>query len=383
MKEKLSRKKIIIIANSSWYIYNFRLALLFEIRKNHDLALIAPRDKYTAILEDKGFPFYEWKLNRNSINIFAEIKSILSLSLKFRNLQPDLIHNFTIKPIIYGTIAAKINNTKNIVNAITGLGNLFLDKKFSTKFLRIVLKPILVLILNNEKVHLIFQNLDDKYFFENLGIRKSNSNEVIPGSGVDMNHFKSKVKANSYFNDPIKLLFPSRIIKEKGIQELIIAHRKLCEKGFLIKLLIAGEIDYGNRSHIDDNIKNYMINNNNIYLLGHIDDIKSLYEEVDIVVLPSWREGLSRSIIEAGAMSKPIITTNVPGCKEIVENGINGILVPPKDPKSLENAIESLIKNSYKASILGKNIRKKIKVNFEVGYINKLTLLKYKRIFNS
>ena len=125
-----------------------------------------------------------------------------------------------------------------------------------------------------------------------------------------------------------------------------------------------------------------MLNNENIYLLGHVDDMRTLYEEVDIVVLPSWREGLSKSIIEAGSMGKTIITTNVPGCKEIIDDNINGILVPPRDPEALEKAIEYLVKNHDFALSLGRKIRKKIESNFEVNIINFLTLSMYKEIFD-
>ena len=380
MKKFIKKKKIIFIANSSWYIYNFRLSLLSEIKKNYEIILIAPKDKYTEILKRKGFIFYEWELKRKSISIFSEIKSIFSLALKLRKLQPDLIHNYNIKPILYGTLASRITQTKHIINSITGLGNLFLDDRFITRLLRLILKPIILLILNNEKIHLIFQNKNDKNYFEKFGIKNFKSSQIIPGSGVDMNFFKSN-KIHK-FSSPIKLLFPSRIIKEKGIKELIAAHNKLCKKGVLVDLLIAGEIDYGNRSHIENNLKNYLLNNENIYLLGHVDDMRTLYEEVDIVVLPSWREGLSKSIIEAGSMGKTIITTNVPGCKEIIDDNINGILVPPRDPEALEKAIEYLVKNHDFALSLGRKIRKKIESNFEVNIINFLTLSMYKEIFD-
>ena len=133
MKEIAKKKKIIFIANSSWYIFNFRLPLLFEIKKLYEIIIIAPKDKYTKILKSHGFIFYEWNLNRKSISIFSEIKSVLTLSLKIKKLKPDLIHNYNIKPIIYGTLAARINKTENIINSITGLGNLFLDNRLITK----------------------------------------------------------------------------------------------------------------------------------------------------------------------------------------------------------------------------------------------------------
>lgn len=381
MKEIAKKKKIIFIANSSWYIFNFRLPLLFEIKKLYEIIIIAPKDKYTKILRSHGFTFYEWDLNRKSISIFSEIKAILSLSLKIKKLKPDLIHNYNIKPIIYGTLAARINKTEHIINSITGLGNLFLDNRLITKLLRFILKPIIINLLNTKKVHLIFQNKDDKLFFKKLGIGYIKNTEIIPGSGVDMKIFKSK-KIHK-FSAPIQILFPSRIIKEKGIKELITAHNQLRKKGISIDLLIAGKIDYGNRSHIENNIKDYLLNNKNIHLLGHVEEMKDLYEKVDIVVLPSWREGLSKSLIEAGSMSKTIITTNVPGCKEIIDNGVNGILVPPRNPKALENAIENLVKNLDYATILSKKIRKKIETNFELSIINNLTISKYKKIFDS
>ena len=180
----------------------------------------------------------------------------------------------------------------------------------------------------------------DRRFFLKLGVLRDIKNSfVIKGSGVDSEFFKPLDASHSEHKKNFKILFPARLIIEKGIKEVLEAHKSLLKQEQNIQLLIAGEIDNGNRSAINKRYKKYILSQENIKILGHMQDLRQVYSESDIVLLPSWREGLSRSLIEAAAMSKPIITTDTPGCKDIVEHGINGLLVPIKDPKAIELAI--------------------------------------------
>ena len=372
MKSKLS---IALIANSSWYLYNFRLPLLLKIKsQGHTVFIIAPKDKYTKILTSHGFATYEWELNRKSVNIINETKSILNLLNILKSINPDLIHNFTIKPCIYGTLISKIIRIKFVINSITGLGHVFISKSIFKKFLKLFLIQIYKIILNSKKNIIIFQNENDQKIFKNLGITKNSKTYIIPGSGVDINYFSSSKEKKLFFQEPIKIFFPARIIKEKGIIELLIAFKSLVRDGFKVELIIAGNIDIGNSSSLKKKQIQEIKKIKRLKLLGHVKNMKELYEEVDIVVLPSWREGLSKTLIEAGAMSKPVITTNVPGCKDIIDHGINGILIPFKDPKSLELAIKLLIYNEKLALRLGRNLRKKVVKSFDQRTINNKTI---------
>ena len=365
-------KKICLVANTSWYLYNFRLGLLNDLKeKNYDLTLVSPEDKYTELLKKKGFKFENWILNQDSINPINEIRSIFFLSFIIKKIKPDAVCNFTIKACLYGTIAAKFANTKRILNSITGLGHLFLGEKKRNKLLKFFIYPIYYLILNLKNSYVIFQNISDRESLLKKGIIKDYRSCLIEGSGIDSNFFKSKKKISNVYSNPVKLLFPSRLLYEKGIKELIIACNKLWALGFKFQLLLAGSIDSKSRSKIKYKDLKALKGNNNIKFLGHIDDMRELYEEVDIVVLPSWREGLSRALIEAASMEKPIITTDVPGCKDIIEHGKSGILIQEKDPRAIYFAIILLLENPELASRIGKAARQRVISKFQAEIINK------------
>tara|TARA_B100000886_G_scaffold303860_1_gene234749 strand:- start:22699 stop:23835 length:1137 start_codon:yes stop_codon:yes gene_type:complete len=374
-------KKIAFIANSCWYIYNFRLSLLKELSATDNrVIIIAPKDNYTKILIDLGYEVYSWKLQRSSLNPFKEINSILNLMDILESKSPDLIHNFTIKSCLYGTIAAKFRKISVVVNSITGLGPLFINNSLKIKLIRLILSPIYKFVFNYKNAYTIFQNkYDQKFFLDFCIIKNLKKSFLIEGSGVDIELFKPIKDTNSGFNNPLKLLFPSRLIREKGIIEVLDAHKSLIKKGENIHLLIAGEIDKGNRSTLLNEEKKSLITNKNIKILGHRSDMKNIYSQSDIVILPSWREGLSRSLIEAGAMEKPIITCDVPGCREIIEHGINGIIVPLKNAKAIELAIIFLIRNQNIAKQYGRKIRLKVKERFDIRIINQKTINVYKK----
>ena len=320
-------------------------------------------------------------MERSSLNPFKEIKSIFNLIDILDNELPDLIHNFTIKSCLYGTIAAKFSNKSLVVNSITGLGHLFINNSLKKKLIRIFLKPIYKFVFNSINSYTIFQNKNDQKFFQDSRIINNLTKSfLVQGSGVDTDFFKPFEEINTSFNQPIKLLFPSRLICEKGILEVLEAHKTLLEKGENIQLLIAGEIDKGNRSSLLNKQRKDLESNKNIKILGHRKDMKNIYSQSDIVVLPSWREGLSRSLIEAGSMEKPIITSDVTGWREIIDHGINGILVPLKDTKALELAIIFLIRNRNIANQYGKKIRLKVQERFDIRIINQKTIDIYKKI---
>ena len=375
---KTNLKSIVFIANSSWYIFNFRKELLFNLKnKGYKIYIICPRDKYSLNLIDFGFKLINWDLNRSSLNVFSEIKSIFELIFKLRSLNVSLIHNFTMKGIIYGTIASIFVDKHSVINSITGLGHLFISENILIKFIRLFLFKFIKYIFRITKSKLIFQNYDDQKLFINLGITTKKMSLIIQSSGVNTNYFKPAFCIKN--KDPI-VLFPSRVIREKGINELIRACNSLWLKNINFKLYIAGDIDPGNRSSLSKDDLNEQKNNNNINFLGHVTNIKHYYQKADIVILPSWREGLSRALIEAASMEKAIITTDVPGCRDVITHKKNGLLIARKDPEAIEKSILFLIKNNKLAKHFGKEARKTVIELFEVNKINMQTINLYKNL---
>ena len=372
----------IFTSNSSWYIWNFRINLIEELlNKKFSVLVVAPFDSYSIRLKNKGCMFINWDLQRSSINPINEFKSLLNIFKIYKRYQPKIIHQFTIKSCLYGSIAAKLLNKSYLINSITGLGHLFLTHNLKNYFLKIITMPFYRFALNYKNSILIFQNESDKNIYNKLNLIKVKST-LIKGSGVDTKYF-SPVK-NNHCNKKVPIiLFPSRIIKEKGIVELIKSCSILVEKGFNFELNIVGNFDKGNRSFLlKSDIDTLITDHKKIKYLGHQNNMRKLYSNADLIVLPSWREGLSRSLLEAASMECAIITTNVPGCNDIIDHGENGLLVPLKDEKALSLAIELLLKNKSFSKKIGKNARKKVLKNFDEKIIIKKTLEIYEKIIS-
>lgn len=372
---------ICLVANTSWYIYNFRLPLVRQILSSgYSLTIIAPRDSYTPFLESEGVVFCNWDVTRNSINPITELLSIIHLTSLYKSLTPSLVHHFTIKACLYGTIAAKIARIYCVVNAVTGLGHMFLGVRKRNRLLRRVTKPLYKATLNARRSTVVFQNASDLERLVDLGITSSSQALLIKGSGIDIQYFSPSLDNSGRYHETISLLFPSRLTKEKGIVELVEACKRLWSQNFRFNLLIAGTLELGNRSTISHDYMQYLNSLPNIHFLGHIADMPSLYESADIVILPSWREGLSRALIEAASMERPIITTDVPGCLDVVDHGETGLLVPQNDEHSLALAITLLLNNPSLARSLGKSARRKVVKHFQVSHINQATINQYQHL---
>ena len=373
--------QVLLVANTSWYLYNFRLPLLRDLRAaGYRVAAVAPHDSYTSLLEAEGFTVHPWMLARRSINPLLELKAIADLLRVYRREQPALVHHFTIKACLYGTLAAKGARVYRVVNAVTGLGHVFLGRRKRTRLLRRALKPLYRAVFSARRATVVFQNADDQERLIQLGITDGDRARLIRGSGVDIEHFQPVTDSAGEFADPLQLLFPSRLIREKGVQDVLEACQSLWAAGVPLELLIAGDLDDGNRSALAHSDLQALRNDPRIRCLGHVTDMRALYAASDIVVLPSWREGLSRALIEAAAMERPIITTDVPGCRDVVDHGDCGLLVSPHDGRAIELAIRLLLANPNLARRFGKTARQKVVAEFEVSLVNERTIDQYDRL---
>lgn len=369
------------MANTCWYLYNFRLPLILELQSlGYNVSLVAPLDSYATQLQEKGLIVHDWQVSRRSLNPLRELISILDLLLIYRREKPDLVHHFTIKACLYGTLAAKGARIYTVINAMTGLGHVFLGTRKRSRLFRKLIKPLYRATFMARRSTVVFQNASDQEKLIQLGLTDVNKARLIRGSGVDINHFSPPFDNAGHFGNPLTLLFPSRLICEKGTIELLEACRYLWDQGYVFDLFVAGALDSGNRSSLSTSQLNALAGDPRIHLLGHVGNMRKLYSTADIVILPSWREGLSRSLIEAASMERPIITTDVPGCRDVIDHGISGLLVPLRDPQAIQLAIQLLIANPTLARNLGKAARKKVVAEFQVSTINENTLVQYKTL---
>ena len=382
------QQRVLLVANTSWYLYNFRLPLIRDLRRQgYQVALVAPHDAHTPLLLAEGFCVHNWLVARSSVNPLSEAHALVDLLRIYRRERPDLVHHFTIKACLYGTIAAKGARVYRVINAVTGLGHVFLGTRKRSRLLRRAIKPVYKAAFTARRATVVFQNASDQEHLIQLGITDGERAQLIRGSGVDVNHFNpgdvASVRAPGAFQDPVQLLFPSRLIREKGVNELLDACRNLWDTGIALQLMVAGAIDAGNRSALSPSELSALQADARIRCLGHVDDMRALYAASDLVVLPSWREGLSRALIEAAAMERPIITTDVPGCRDVVDHGRSGLLVPLRDPRSLELAIRLLLENPNLARRFGQEARRKVVAEFQVSLVNQSTLYTYRQLLGT
>ena len=382
-KKKYSDGKyVIILANCTWYLYNFRLDLLKELKKKgFKLILVSTLDKYYNYISEYFVETNKLFLIRGSENLFFELITIFNIFYCYLKYKPKLVHHFTIKPAIYGSLIARFICIKNVINHITGLGPSFYSNRFKIKFFNNLLKPIYKYAFNNKKSICIFHNSNDRDTFIDQGLISPKNTTIIKGSGVEKDHFNNK-KLKDSFNNKIQILFPGRIIREKGIVELIDACNELWQEEYKFTLNIAGEIDKHNKSSLQEKNLKKIIINKNINVIGKSENMYDIYQSMDIVVLPSWREGLSKSLLEAASMSLPIITTDVPGCNDVIIHKYSGILVPARDKNALKNAIKDYLKNPSYALKYGRNARKYVIQNFTVQKINQEIIKLYKNFLN-
>lgn len=376
--------RVLLVANTSWYLYNFRLPLLRDLRAaGYDVAAVAPHDAYTPLLQAEGFTVHPWLVARRSINPLQELRAIVDLTRIYQREHPALVHHFTIKACLYGTLAAKGARVYRVVNAVTGLGHVFLGQRLRTRLLRRALRPLYRAVFRARRSTVVFQNADDQERLIQLGFTDGDHARLIRGSGVDIEHFQPLADTAGRFRTPLQLLFPSRLIREKGIDDVLQACRALWADGISLELLVAGDLDDGNRSSLQPSELEALRCEPRIRCLGHVEDMRSLYASSDLVVLPSWREGLSRSLIEAAAMERPIITTDVPGCRDVVDHGVSGLLVPLHDGRSLELAIRLLQGNPDLARRFGQAARRKVVDEFQVSLVNERTLQQYQQLLST
>ena len=381
-KKKTKKLKVVFLANTGWYLYNFRLSLInFLIKKDFEIHLICPFDDYTPKIIEKGILVHNWDLKSSSTNVFKEINSIISLFRIYRNIKPDLVHHFTIKSVLYGTLIANFCGTKFVFNSITGLGTIFLSNNLKDKFLNFLIIPIYKLIIKKSKSILIFQNKWDLDYYLKLNIATKSNSYLIRGSGINTQYFKDHKKTKNFPKKKYwKLLFPARLIREKGINELITACDSLWENNKNFRLFIAGEFNLNQRGNLSRKQIERIRKREYIVGIKYQSNMKNIYLKSDIVILPTWREGLSKSLLEAGSMELPIITTNVPGCKDIVLHKKTGLLVNKEDPVSIKNAIIFLMNNKNLCKKYSKNVRFHIEKNFTNDMVNKQTFNLYKKI---
>ncbi|AYJ79915.1 hypothetical protein AN286_06995 [Aliarcobacter cryaerophilus ATCC 43158] len=363
-------KKIILVSNSSWSMIKFRLGLMKElISKGYKITIIAPYDKHVEEIKLLGCSYQNIDMDNKGINPLKDLKLLFKLKNMYKKLNPDLIIHYTIKPNIYGTIAAKLAMVKSIA-VVTGLGYIFINDTIVSKIGKVLYK-----FSFQFSRRVLFINHDDKKEFIENNLVNSKKVMVLPGEGVNTDFFDDQNFKDKRVS--IKFLLIARMLFDKGIKEYVEAANMLKEKYPDAEFGLVGYLDVDNPRAIS---KEQMIawqKDCNIVFYGSTDDVKSFISRSDCIVLPSYREGISMSLMESASMSKALIATNVPGCKELIENGVNGFLCNVKDSIDLAVKMELMLNLSNdERKRMGQAGRKKMIKEFD----EKIVINKYFKI---
>ncbi len=369
--------KIVLFANTDWYLYNFRMNLACQLKqRGHEVFFISPPGRYGIRFIEHGFKWIPIPMNRRSMNPLTEIKLIYKICSVYYRLRPVLAHHFTIKSAVYGSIAAIVSRTRYSVNAITGMGYVFTRKNKIAYLLQSLLRIFFIFLFKRKNACLIVQNKDDADLMLKLLLNRPINLVTIRGSGVNTDRFHPCTKPS--IEKKMRVLLATRLLKDKGVQEFAQAAIILRDERNL-QFWIAGVPDEGNPSSVSKEVIDQWQFEPNLRYLGLVEDMPKLLQKVDIVALPSYREGTPKILLEAASCGLPLIATDVPGCREIVIHGKNGLLIEPKDPQALAQAVLFLARNQERAHQMGSQGRRIVKDQFSDRQVIDATI----RVYNS
>tara|TARA_Y100000389_G_C17455560_1_gene517914 strand:- start:849 stop:1976 length:1128 start_codon:yes stop_codon:yes gene_type:complete len=373
------KKKIFFLSNLDSFFLSHRLDIGKKmLQKGYEVHIGTEFTKYEKKFMKLGFKTHKINFYRNSFNFLKNIHSIIQIFFLLKKNKPDILHLISLKPIIFGGVISFISPVKSLVLSITGLGSMFIDNNYFSKIRKSIFNFFYRIVFLYPNLRVILQNNDDLNYLVKKSKLKKKDVEIIRGSGVNLNLFKfSKISKGT-----LNILMASRIIRDKGIFEYIEAIKYLKKKKFNAKFLLIGDIDTENPSAISNSLIKDWERKKLIKYLSHQNNIKKYIKKSSMVILPSYREGFPKILMEAAACGRAVITTNVPGCRDAIINKVTGIKVPVKNSHAIANAI---LKISKKRSILkkmGKSARIHAEKNFDINNVVSKHIYIYKKIFN-
>lgn len=330
---------IMFSANTSWYVLNFRGQMIRELLESgQQVSVLAPVDEYTDQLRAMGCNFFPLVMDNHGTSPLQEAKLLFSFLRRFRQVQPDIVLSFSIKNNIYGAIAARASRIPIIPN-VSGLGPAFANENWLNK----VVLALYRLAFGKLPI-VFFQNQEDRDLFIEKKLVRAEQTERLPGSGVNLRRFTAEPLGT---NENVVFLLFARLIWQKGVAEFVQAGQRLKTEGRTVTCQILGFLDIKSRDAIGRTQMEAWVAEGSVDYLGSSDDVRAQLRNADCVVLPSYyREGVPRGLLEAAAMARPIITTDAPGCRDVVDDGETGLLCPPQDVEALTTSMRRIAEMS-------------------------------------
>lgn len=369
---------IVFFANTDWYLFNFRRDLIQEVqsRMGAEVFAMSPPGEYLARLEKSGISVKGLQFSQKGLNPLSELKLLCHVFLFFLFKRPQLVHLFTIKCVLYGGIAARLLGIPR-VSSITGVGHLFVSESRKALVLRWLITPFFRFSLGGRNSHVIFQNNEDQATYTALGLVSKLQSSVVRGSGINLEYFQSQPLPK---NARPVFLFIGRLIAEKGVFELLKAIEILKSKNLDFECRFAGSVYLANPSSLSQSQVDAAHNPPYANFIGHVADIREEIAVANVVVLPSYREGTPKSLLEAAACSRAILCSEIAGNEGVVLPGVNGYTFPVKDAYSLAAAMEKLIVNPEESVRFGEKSRDVIAGEFSASVVISKTMSVYKNL---
>lgn len=369
---------LLYVENRAQYVLSHRHPWLVGAREaGFDVHVTTLTAGDGSWIEDLGFPYHQISDKRRSNNPFSEFQLITRLVALYWKLQPDIVHHITLRSILYGGLASLLVREPDIINGVTGLGYLFTDDDPKTRALQKSVLWTLWILRKGRSQTYLFQNPDDSCLFRRNRIADASNSVLIRGSGVDTKEFDQTPEPSG---SPV-ILFPARMLWHKGVQEFVDAAQILKGRGYDARFAMVGDTDADNPAGVSaDQLKEWE-SQEVIEWWGYQESMPDVFDQSHIVCLPSkYREGVPKALIEAASCGRPIVTTDMPGCREIVQDGENGILVPPDDARAVANAIGRLLKSEDLRTKMGRQGRSLVQKEFSVKRVVEQTMEVYRDV---
>lgn len=370
--------KLLIVVNVDWFFLSHRLPVaLGALQAGHDVHVATTLTQGREKLENYGFTVHPIEVDRSDAGPIGLLALLWSLSRLYWLIRPDVVHLVTIKPVLLGGLAARFAPVGGVVYAISGLGHVFVASGLLGQIRRAVARGWYRFVLGARNMRIIFQNPDDRQTIESWARLRPEQAVMIPGSGVDLMQYPALPLPEQAI--PV-VLMAARLLTTKGVREFVGAAQQLRKEGVAVQFWLVGDPDPDNPASVSPDELVAWGQNGDVKVLGHRNDMATLMAQAHMVVLPSYREGLPKVLIEAAACGRAVITTDVPGCRDAIVNGETGLLVAAKDAAALSDAIRELLNDPEVCAIMGAAGRKRAEQVFDVRAVVETHLAIYEAL---
>jgi glycosyltransferase involved in cell wall biosynthesis len=370
--------KLLFLVAEDWAFVSHRIGLAVAAKEaGYDVAVATRVTKAGEIIRDAGLRLIPIEFSRSSIALGTEFKTLLSLIRLYREEVPDIVHHVALKPVVYGSIAARVAGLHGVVNALIGLGYVFSSSEPKARALRPLIRRLLRTSLNTPNSRLIVQNMDDYALFTGEQLISADRVRLIRGSGVDPTRYPQCDPVGTGI--PVVVL-PARMLRDKGVLEFVEAARRLRSKGVNARFVLCGEPDPLNPASLSDAQLQSFVEEGVVEYWGWQNDMRKVWKAANIACLPSYREGLPKALLEAAASGLPLIAADVPGCREITRPGVNGWLVPARDANALADALHEAITREDLRVRYGARAREIVESELSLAMVVKRTLNLYQEL---